>query len=864
MIGTRIGNFELKRLIGSGGMATVYYAEHITISDEARVYKVLQPHLTESPIAERFFNEARAAAKIKHRNIARARDFGRVGNSMYIEMDWFEGETLSNAIALLPAPMQPSRVIAILSGVAAGIHAAHQIGIIHRDLKPENILVAKVDGTSDVAKVLDFGVAKLRGELAAGTATATGVMIGTPAYASPEQLEANASITPAVDVWALGVIAYVLTTGYLPFQTEPTRDAFFNLSPFQIYNRLVTQSPIDPRTRNPNISPAMAQVILRAIERDPARRFDSARAFAIALAESVGPEGLKILRKYAPDLLDDGNMLETMRSPGSGRGSTSPARYTFDRKLGEGGMAEVYIGTATGAEGFSKPVAIKRVLSTFSALPQFGEMFVAEARLVSQLRHENIVAVHDFDRDTVGRLFLVMEYVDGRDLNALVKSGPLPPSVAIYVAIEILTGLGHAHGQLVLHRDISPHNVLLSWTGAVKLSDFGIAKALDASGSGQSAVVKGKPGYMSPEQIRADVLDARSDLYAIGIVLWELVTGRKLFTGGVKETFEMILYRDPPPPSAVRPVPRDLEAVIMKLLARDPQSRYANAEQVIHDLAACANAPRQGRGELVRLLCERFPDAAPRSRSSAEQMRPVEQMRSEPTSGATANLRSPVPMLAPLVPSLPATVPNPANISTLSGSASQSSPQTLAPSGKRTRWPIIAAGGTLAVASGLIGVVLARGPKATPSTNTASVASTQDAAVRQDPKVASTMPDVATVTTTPSDAGAADNRADAAIATNVERVDAGAVAITTRPEADTERTRVRAPVATATGEAEITASPWAEVIVDGKRLGQTPIRTTLPVGRHKLTMKHSTKQKTITITVTKDKPVVVDEDTGTW
>jgi eukaryotic-like serine/threonine-protein kinase len=880
-VGTRIGNFVFRRLLGSGGMGEVYLAEHESL-DEARVYKLLMPQLLlDEGVVKRFESEARAAAAIKHKNIMRARDFGRIGDSMYIEMDWFGGHTLATLIGLQPGPMPMSRMLAILAGVAAGIHAAHQKGIIHRDLKPENILVAMIDQTPDVAKVLDFGVAKLRGELAAVNVTQTGAMVGTPAYAAPEQFDPKAEITPAVDIWALGVIAYAMATGCLPFQTERTKEEFFSLGAFPIFHRITTQPPIDPRARNPNLPPPFAQVILRAVSVNPMQRFDSAKAFALALGESIGPEGLKIVRKYAPDFFDDANMLETARSRGGAPGTNAVTRYSFDRKLGEGGMAEVFVARTTGAEGFSRPVAIKRVLAHFSAHPQFGEMFIQEAQLVSKLAHPNIVSVLDFDRDTHGRLFLVMEYIDGKDLAALVKTGPLPPAVAIHVAISILSGLEFAHDNLVLHRDVSPHNVLLSWTGAIKVSDFGIAKALDPSGSGHSATVKGKPGYMAPEVISGGRFDARADLFGIGVVLWELVTGHRLFSGvgGMQEIFEAIVRHDAPPPNSVLPVPRDLEAVIMRLLARSPELRYPSATAAIAALSACSDCPKMGAGtsELVRLLVERFPEA-PRSSASGD----VRRERSlEPSMPPTSNLR---PASVGPGPSLPLASP----MQTTHGSAAgESLPYAPMPSAaaaaKRKRWPFVAAAGTIALAGALVAIVLTNAPgsgERAPSDTAIVAPSTGDVTAAGVPTTEPTAPSAQPMhpATGPSpdaipipetlptevmehglDAGITAPATDAASIEKERR-------LTPDPSPD-ERAKTSQRVRTApaaTGELVITTADWAMVTVDGKLIGRTPQRLTLKVGRHKLKLTHGQKQLTKTIEIMKDKTLEIDEDPEKW
>lgn len=301
-------------------------------------------------------------------------------------------------------------------------------------------------------------------------------------------------------------------------------------------------------------------------------------------------------------------------------------KYRLERRLGVGGMAEVFVGSAQGVEGFSRKIAIKRVLPGFSDHPGFAQMFVAEAQLSAQLVHPNIVSVLDFDRNAQGLLFLVMELVDGKDLDALIATGLLPMPVVIFVISEVLRGLGFAHDlptgadvQGLVHRDISPHNVLLSWEGAVKVSDFGIAKVRAASQATASVFIKGKPAYMSPEQANGQALDGRSDLFAAGVMLWEMLAGQRLFIAeDTRATLAAVLFAKIPRPRTVRPdIPKDLERVTMKLLERDLPARYATAEQAIADLMDCADAPRNGREALTAALTERFPDSAPVRQSVA-------------------------------------------------------------------------------------------------------------------------------------------------------------------------------------------------------------------------------------------------------
>lgn len=282
-----------------------------------------------------------------------------------------------------------------------------------------------------------------------------------------------------------------------------------------------------------------------------------------------------------------------------------------------------------GAEGFSRAVAIKRVLPGYSENPQFAQMFVSEARLSSRLQHPNIVSIMDFDRDAEGRLFLVMELVDGTDLDGLLQTGPLPFPLIVFLLGEVLRGLGYAHDlpvggdgvRGVVHRDVSPHNVLLSWEGAVKVSDFGIAKARAASNATATDMIKGKPAYMSPEQANGEPLDGTSDLFAVGVMMWEMLCGRTLFAGAsTQETLARLLFAPIPSPRQLRAdVPADLDRIVMRLLARERAQRYPNADAAIADLVACQDHPRSGRELLITVLEQRFAGRMPaRSRRAID------------------------------------------------------------------------------------------------------------------------------------------------------------------------------------------------------------------------------------------------------
>jgi serine/threonine-protein kinase len=319
--------------------------------------------------------------------------------------------------------------------------------------------------------------------------------------------------------------------------------------------------------------------------------------------------------------------------------------------LGRGGMAEVFAGRTIGVEGFSHPVAIKRIHSEYSADPEFRSMFVAEARLTARLSHSNIVGVHDFDQDESGRLFLVMELVDGIDLEGLRQTGALPLPVVLFVVSEILRGLGHAHDLPIcdgavrglVHRDVSPQNVLIGWDGAVKVSDFGIAKARAATKVSASFFLKGKVAYMSPEQVNGHALDGRSDLFSVGVMLWEMLCHARLFArDGMEATLKRVLFDPVPSPRSRRPdLPRDVERITLWLLEKDREHRYRDAGTALAALAACAAYPKNGRELLSALLRERLPERSRQRSAGGARRLPAARAAWE----ETATLSSVVPVL---------------------------------------------------------------------------------------------------------------------------------------------------------------------------------------------------------------------------
>src|SRR5687768_11307149 len=276
-------------------------------------------------------------------------------------------------------------------------------------------------------------------------------------------------------------------------------------------------------------------------------------------------------------------------------------RYTIAERIDAGGMAEVFRGVAESIQGFKKNVAIKRILPSLTKNQKFVSMFLDEAKLSLFLQHANIVQVFDISKTPDNAYFLVMEYVDGCNLKALIerqkqKGKRLETAHAIYLMIECCKALNYAHSLEnpetneplnIVHRDISPPNILLSKNGEIKLVDFGLAKANSQIESTDPGVVKGKFSYLSPEAASGVNVDHRADVFAVGIILWEMFTGRRLFYGDTDyQTVELVRQARIPSIAALNPeIEPELEGIVRKALARDPEERYQNAADLADALA---------------------------------------------------------------------------------------------------------------------------------------------------------------------------------------------------------------------------------------------------------------------------------------
>jgi putative nucleotidyltransferase with HDIG domain len=285
LVGRTVGGYRLVTALRSGGMGTVYYAEHTLIGRRAAI-KILHPEIARDPqVVSRFFVEARAANDIRHPNVVEITDIGQSGDMHYIVMSFLEGETVGERLERIQV-LEEDAAVRIVRQVASALAAAHDRGIVHRDLKPENIFLLNHPDYPDYVKVLDFGIAKLVGRVdptASANAvrnTTAGMVLGTPAYMSPEQCRPEAALDHRSDIYSLGVVLYEMLTGRTPFRYE---------SPPEVMLAHIGERPVPPIDLNPKLSKHINLAILRALEKEPGRRFADMRELRDAIDNVVRP-----------------------------------------------------------------------------------------------------------------------------------------------------------------------------------------------------------------------------------------------------------------------------------------------------------------------------------------------------------------------------------------------------------------------------------------------------------------------------------------------------------------------------------------------------------------------------------------------
>jgi len=536
-------------------------------------------------------------------------------------------------------------------------------------------------------------------------------------------------------------------------------------------------------------------------------------------------------------------------------------------------MAEVFIAIAQGSEGFERPVVVKRLLPHLAALPRFRQMFVDEARIMLSLQHGNIVQILDMGR-LDGVPFLALEYVDGRDLRTVLErvrqhGMALPRELMAFVAAEVCRGLDYAHRKRddqgrplhIVHRDINPANIFISYEGAVKVGDFGLAKARDNLEQSDAGVIKGKLSYLSPEQAQGQPIDLRSDIFSLGTTLFETTTGQRPFDG--ESDVEVVMrVRDGrfTRPSQLDPeYPPALEAIVMRALQHDPRERYATAAVMGEELQRyLQSAPsRTGDRRLAHFL-EELLGQDRRSQSALFRLPPAEAlppvMSSVSRRGSLSDYRHGAPPAGDEEPLAidPPPVPSPAAAGRGGPAPAAARPPRppLLPTPARAtpphdRYISWLAGGVLVAVAGLLlwralqPAALVDLPRASDAPRAALRRERRPRAPRVPPRAGVASPDAADVAAAaPRDGG---KRGEAGEEGEEGEAPRAQDLAPVRPRAAV--VAARRPRRPTRGVLEIATTLPGEVYVDGRLAGRTPgFRRELRPGRHSVSVRPSGRQ----------------------
>ena len=495
-------------------------------------------------------------------------------------------------------------------------------------------------------------------------------------------------------------------------------------------------------------------------------------------------------------------------------------RYRLVEKLGGGGMGVVYRAVLEGPKGFARPVAVKRIAPQLARDPGFSELLAAEARLCALLRHPNIVQVYELGIAD-GECFLAMEYVDGWDLMRVVRrcrelQRQLPVGVVLHLVGEIAAALAHAHTLVdgegrplsIVHRDVSPSNVMVTPAGSAKLVDFGIAKAASHVRDEQTrtGTLKGKLGYMSPEQADGLRVDHRTDLFSLGVVAWECLTLERLFRGDDDlHTLRLVRHAEVPLPSSLRPdVASDVDDFVMKLLARDRDARFATGEAVIEALAPIVHRLHGDAATTRKFLTElALPSVA------------------QPIVEAVPLLPATLPAMLPVAASETSPIVSPPTVVATPARPPSTRPYQPPP----RRWPVALA------AVAVIGTVAAITAHVTTRATAAVVPASAPS-----PTSASSPERQVIVTPLPAPEPPLKGEAPPPV-------------------------HKRPPPAPRFGTLRFKAVPWAEVRVDGKLIGTTPLAPRrVPAGRHEVVLTFRARSDKRMVVVRGDDDQLVSAD----
>jgi serine/threonine protein kinase len=581
-----IGRYQILANLGRRGNLTVYSAYDPELERQVAV-KILHGQVADDQLRARFQREIELIAAIEHHAIVEVYDFGLHDGQPFVVMPFMAGGTL--AYRLASAAMSPRQFVPIIDRVAEALDAVHQRGRLHRQLKPTNILF----DDRGQAYLSDISIAAIADSPA--RLTDQHELDDMAAYMSPEQVRALAeaeavALDARSDVYSLGAILFELLSGAPPYQAKTGAE---------LAKERVNEAIPRLRSADPAALRVYQPIVDRALASDPSDRYATAgmlardvreaasgRWYLRALIDEAEDEPIRRAQPDAP--LVQAPAAETPATSGS----RSIGRYQIERELGRGGMAVVFLAYDP---QIKRSVAIKVLPAQFMTAPAFRSRFRHEAEIVARLRHGAIVSIYDFGEHG-DQIYIVMRHLSGGTLADRLASGPIRLQELSPMIERVAAALDEAHAQGIIHNDVKPANIIFDQNGAAFLSDFGIAVLSEAAATLPESIGF-TPKYISPERVRAlkdkvaAEADGRSDVYALGVVLFEAMTGQAPFQAGDAAALAMAhLNVAVPRISTIKPdLPEACQQIVDRALAKHPDDRYQSAGALAQDVKELAS-----------------------------------------------------------------------------------------------------------------------------------------------------------------------------------------------------------------------------------------------------------------------------------